>query len=262
VPYKGVSCTPKGREMAARVLRRHRLWEVFLVERLEMAWEEAHEAACQLEHSTPEGVVERLDAFLGHPQVNPKGDPIPGAGGVLDEPSLRTLAEVEVGQRVFYVRCDGDPTTCAFLLGQGFRAGAPIEVLATAPDGILVQIGEHNLTLQRAVAATILVGAEGAWLNEGRAAHSRAPRPRQITLDRLHTGQQGVVVRVGGNIRLHTRLLEMGLVPGETVTMERVAPFGDPLRLQVKGYHLSLRREEAAQVLVEMREADVDTIVD
>jgi DtxR family transcriptional regulator, Mn-dependent transcriptional regulator len=259
VPYKGVSCTPEGCELAARVLRRHRLWEVFLVERLEMDWEEAHEAACQLEHSTPESVEERLDAFLGHPQVNPRGDPIPAAGGIYDPPVLRALAEVEVGQRVYYVRCTGDATTCAFLLGQGFRAGAPMQVLASAPEGLLLQVGDRNLALQRTVAETVLVGAQGSWIGSQDGEHpAEASESQQVPLAHLRVGQRGIVLRVGGDARLHTRLLEMGLVPGETIIVEHMAPLGDPMRLRIKGYCLSLRREEAAYVLVEMGGSGVD----
>lgn len=259
VPYKGVSCTPKGCELAARVLRRHRLWEVFLVERLEMTWEEAHDAACQLEHSTPASVEERLDAYLGHPQVNPRGDPIPGAGGIYDPPVLRTLAEVEVGQRVYYVRCTGDTTTCAFLLGEGFRAGVPVQVLAAAPRGLLVEVGERSMALQRVIAEVVLVGSEGPWpTSQDSECLVAAPEPKQVPLNELCVGQKGIVVRVGGDARLHARLLEMGLVPGETITVEHMAPLGDPMRLLVKGYRLSLRRKEAAQVLIEMGGSDAD----
>lgn len=252
VPYKGATCTDEGRKLAVRILRRHRLWEVFLVDHLQMAWQEAHDAACLLEHSTPDEVVDRLDDYLGCPQVNPHGDPIPSRTGRFEPPMLHSLAEAEVGQRAYFVRCEADEATQAFLASQGFRAGAPLEVLAIAPEGLLVQVAAHSLALQRTVAATVLVGVEGAWIGSQDSAVTRpAPRPALVSLDTLRVGQQGVIVRISGNPRLRKRLLEMGVVPGETVRVQHVAPLGDPVQLLVKGYRLSLRKEEAACVLVE-----------
>jgi DtxR family Mn-dependent transcriptional regulator len=159
LPYKGVSCTAEGQRLAARVLRRHRLWEVFLVDHLEMAWEEAHAAACLLEHSTPDEVLTRLASYLGHPRVNPRGDPIPGSSGAEEPARWRSLAEVEVGQQVYYACCQADEVTSAFLAGQGLRAGAPLQVLAIAPEVLLVEVGGRTLALQRSVAAAVRVGS-------------------------------------------------------------------------------------------------------
>ena len=74
---------------------------------------------------------------------------------------------------------------------------------------------------------------------------------KQITLDQLPLGKQGVVVRIGGEKSTKRRLLDMGMVPGETVTIKKVAPLGDPLELEVKNYQLSLRKSEARNIIVE-----------
>jgi DtxR family transcriptional regulator, Mn-dependent transcriptional regulator len=253
-PYKGVSCTPEGWQLAVRILRRHRLWEVFLVDHLEMTWEEAHDAACLLEHSTPDTVVNRLDRYLGHPRVNPRGDPIPGSGGTFEPPVLRSLAEAEVGQQAYYVRCQADEATCAFLASQGLRAGAPLRVLAIAPEGVLIEVGGRPLALQRTVAAAVRVGTEGAWIGSQDAAEPppAGPQPVRLSLSDLDVGQRAIVVRVDGDPRLRARLLEMGVVPGEMVTVRHLAPLGSPIELEIKGYHLSLRRQEARDILVEM----------
>ncbi len=81
-------------------------------------------------------------------------------------------------------------------------------------------------------------------------------QPEQ-TLDQLARGSRGVIVRVGGERALRRRLLDMGLVTGETVTLVAVAPLGDPLELLVKGYRLSLRKHEARQVLVEVADEPI-----
>ena len=80
-PYKGVLLTPEGEKRAFYTLRRHRLWEVFLVQKLKFNFVEAHEAACQLEHSTPNLVADRLEVYLDYPATNPEGEPIPRANG-------------------------------------------------------------------------------------------------------------------------------------------------------------------------------------
>jgi DtxR family transcriptional regulator, Mn-dependent transcriptional regulator len=77
-PYSGVSLTPAGEKLAARVLRRHRLVEQFLVQIMGMSWTEVHEEAEQLEHAVSDRLIERIDEMLGRPEVDPHGDPIPG----------------------------------------------------------------------------------------------------------------------------------------------------------------------------------------
>ena len=76
--------------------------------------------------------------------------------------------------------------------------------------------------------------------------------PHLLQLDQLNPGQSGTIVRVGGQPAARRRLLEMGLVRGETISVERVAPLGDPVEFKIKGYHLSLRRHDAANIQVEL----------
>lgn len=79
--YKGVTLTDKGNQIATELIRKHRLWEVFLVDKLDFSWDEVHEMAEQLEHIKSKELVERLDEFLGKPKFDPHGDPIPDANG-------------------------------------------------------------------------------------------------------------------------------------------------------------------------------------
>lgn len=98
-PYLGVQLRPRGRAIALRILRRHRLVELFLVKVLGMSWSEVHQEAEHLEHAISDRVLERLDHFLGHPSVDPHGDPIPGAAGELPREELVPLAELAAGDR-------------------------------------------------------------------------------------------------------------------------------------------------------------------
>ena len=84
-PYRGARLTPLGRELAVGLVRKHRLWETFLVEQLGFGWEQVHDIAEQMEHIDCPELVDRLDAFLGRPKVDPHGDPIPDAAGNIED---------------------------------------------------------------------------------------------------------------------------------------------------------------------------------
>jgi DtxR family Mn-dependent transcriptional regulator len=90
-PYSGVQLTTAGRELATHVLRRHRLIELFLVQVVGLDWSEVHTEAEQLEHAVSERLIERIDELLGHPAVDPHGDPIPGPTGLVHERDLPNL---------------------------------------------------------------------------------------------------------------------------------------------------------------------------
>lgn len=94
-PYKGVSLTNKGREIAISIIRNHRLWEVFLVEKLEFKWDEVHDLAEELEHINTHQLTERLDKFLGFPKHDPHGDPIPDKEGNVIQHKDETLADLK-----------------------------------------------------------------------------------------------------------------------------------------------------------------------
>ena len=159
-PYKGASLTPAGERRAYHILRRHRLWEVFLVNQLGFGYTQAHEAACQLEHSTPNAVADRLDAFLGHPRVNPQGDLIPDVGGDLPSRPPISLAALSAGQRGHVTRCDVGATVRSYLDERGISPGAAFTVMATAPDSLLVQVGKRHVSLARMLAQMVQVETE------------------------------------------------------------------------------------------------------
>jgi len=96
-PYAGVRLTPAGRKLATHVLRRHRLVELFLVRIMGMDWSEVHEEAEILEHAVSDRLIERIDDMLGRPAADPHGDPIPTAGGAVDEPDWPSLLTCEIG---------------------------------------------------------------------------------------------------------------------------------------------------------------------
>ena len=98
--YQGVRLTEEGERLALQVIRRHRLWEVFLVEKLGFGWDAVHEIAEELEHVRSAELVTRLDTYLGCPQFDPHGDPIPTPAGDMPNPGYRKLADTTAGERV------------------------------------------------------------------------------------------------------------------------------------------------------------------
>jgi DtxR family Mn-dependent transcriptional regulator len=96
--YQGVTLTERGFQLAKMIVRKHRLWEVFLVEKLSFSWDEVHDIAEQLEHIKSETLVNRLDKYLGYPSVDPHGDPIPNENGEITKRNKLLLSEALVNQ--------------------------------------------------------------------------------------------------------------------------------------------------------------------
>ncbi|MEW6286817.1 MAG: metal-dependent transcriptional regulator [Chloroflexota bacterium] len=138
-PYKGVTLTKKGREAAANVLRRQRLWEVFLYQHLKIEWAKIYELACSLEHATAPEVTEALAAFLGNPTVCPRGNPIPDANGAFTPLNGRSLREVAPGETVTVRAVNATSTqVLKYLQEKGILPGQTVTVIEAAPlDGPL-----------------------------------------------------------------------------------------------------------------------------
>ena len=166
-PRGGFSLTPAGEKLALEVLRRHRLIELFLVQTLGLDWSEVHEEAEELEHAISEKVLERIDALLGHPEVDPHGDPIPPRhGGPPPRHDLPNLTDCPTGQRLRIARVlDQAGSFLQFLDTHGLTPGAEITVAPRHPSADAVTVtptetGLGPITLGTAAAAKILVSVE------------------------------------------------------------------------------------------------------
>jgi len=106
--YKAVTLTENGNKVALKVIRNHRLWEVFLVEKLGFSWEEIHPMAEEMEHINFDLLIDRLDNFLGNPQIDPHGDPIPNKFGEMIVSKSFSLSSYKVGEKVKMVGIDND----------------------------------------------------------------------------------------------------------------------------------------------------------
>ena len=132
--YRGVQLTAEGQRLALLTIRKHRLWEVFLVQQLGFSWDEVHEVAEELEHVQSPLLMQRLDAFLGFPAFDPHGDPIPGADGAVRRPAHRLLADLEAGAKGHLAAVKN--TTAPFLQyldKAGLPLGVAVEILDKVP---------------------------------------------------------------------------------------------------------------------------------
>jgi DtxR family transcriptional regulator, Mn-dependent transcriptional regulator len=159
--YNGVSLTKDGKDIAVSIIRKHRLWEVFLVEKLNFKWDEVHPIAEQLEHINSVELTNRLDDFLDNPKYDPHGDPIPDEqGNINDNRSMRELSDMTQGDRgVIAGVNDTSAEFLQYLDNQNLVLGTSLVVLNKFEyDGsVLLKIKDKEITISRKVAENICV---------------------------------------------------------------------------------------------------------
>ena len=158
-PYEGVKLTPSGNALALRVLRRHRLIELFLVRTLELSWDEVHAEAENMEHAVSDLLVDRIEAFLDYPDFDPHGDPIPKADGTVQVSVGASLDAVRVGATVKVVRVlDQSSGFLRALTEKGIEIGTRLEVLAVEVHQLRLSVGtDSDFNLPIDLARLILV---------------------------------------------------------------------------------------------------------
>jgi len=158
---KGVKLTPVGLKDAVLIVRRHRLWEVFLLEKLGYHWDEIHDIAEELEHISDATLADRLDKFLGFPEYDPHGDPIPKANGKIPKPYSVTLADLKTGDtcRVAAVK-DTSSSFLQYLQKLDIGIGTNIKLLEkiSYDNSLVISIsGKENTTVSQKFGENILV---------------------------------------------------------------------------------------------------------
>jgi DtxR family Mn-dependent transcriptional regulator len=163
-PYHGVRLTEEGRRAALEVLRHHRLLELFLNQELGMSWDRVHAEAEVLEHVLSEELEELIAARLGHPSVDPHGDPIPTAAFEIDERPTSSLDALPVGAAGLFVRVsDSDPEMLCYLAEHGITLGARLEVVDRQPFGgpVFVRFDEREHPIGGQLARAMRIETDG-----------------------------------------------------------------------------------------------------
>lgn len=166
-PYAGVRLTPAGEKLAARVLRRHRLIELFLVQVMGMSWTEVHDEAEHLEHAVSDRLIERIDEMLGRPSADPHGDPIPGPEGTLLKPEYDTLLTCPLGETVTVRRVsDQDSEFLRFVERHDLKPGQTVRVEGrdAAADSVRLRGPEREFTIGARAASKVLVQVVSAFI--------------------------------------------------------------------------------------------------
>jgi DtxR family transcriptional regulator, Mn-dependent transcriptional regulator len=158
--YQGVSLTENGKLAAKMIVRKHRLWEVFLVEKLDFSWDEVHDIAEQLEHIKSDKLINKLDDFLGNPTEDPHGDPIPDASGRMITIEKQLLSELTENQSGICVGVkDNSSEFLKYLDKQKIALGTKIEFVAkeTFDLSLKIKIDSKELTISNKIASNLFV---------------------------------------------------------------------------------------------------------
>ena len=234
----GMHLTGTGEARARELIRAHRLWERYLVDRERMPLEAVHAEADRREHETTPEELDRLDARLGHPAWDPHGHAIPAPGYRAPSPLARPLLEEGTpGSRLRVVYLDDEPAPLlAQLVLMGLRPGVDVEVLERERDLLRLRLDGIVVPVAAAAARHVYV----------------VPAPvLPVPLGELPVGSRAHVVEILGTGKHQRRRLDMGFVPGAKVTVLRRAPLGDPIEYRIKGTAVAMRRDDANTILVD-----------
>ena len=234
--------TAEGERVARQIVRAHRLLERYFADEARLPLRDIHAAAERGEHTLTTDQVDALSASLGHPRLDPHGDPIPGRDGSIapagDTPVTAWPAD-QFG-RITHLE-DEPPLAYAQILAEGLQVGQVVKILESTPERIALTDGEHEFRLAPAVAANVFLAP--------------APHPAATgltTLADLGAGEDAEVVAIDPRCQgfSRRRLMDLGFTPGARLAPALQTFVGDPRAYRVRGTLVALRQEQARQVLV------------
>jgi len=158
--YRGVTLTVTGKKTAALIIRKHRLWETFLVEKLNFNWDEVHDVAEQLEHIKSQKLIDEIDVLLGFPIIDPHGDPIPDKTGNLHSITKSLLSALSVNESAIFVGVeDSSSEFLQFLDKQHIALGNNIKVIHKEPfdDSLMIEVSEKIMTISNKTANNLYI---------------------------------------------------------------------------------------------------------
>lgn len=242
-PGRGATLTHQGNEKALEVVRRHRLWERFLVDVLGMEWDKVHEQACLLEHVTSPEMEEKMSALLGNVDTCPHGHSIPDKYGHLKKVAeVMALDKFEAGQKL-YIQAIGkeDPELLHKINGLGLQLYSVVTIVKKEKNGdVEVETAGERLKLEAGIASALLARPYSP--------QDSAP-VQEIPLTNLKPGQTGIIRTCQGGRGRQGRCLSLGFTPGSRVKMLENFNFG-PVLVKLHDTEIALGREMAEHVIV------------
>ena len=235
--------TPEGERLALQVVRAHRLLERYFADEARLPIRDVHAAAERREHTLSPAEADRLSASLGHPTLDPHGDPIPTREGTVAPASGTPLTSWPAEQTGRVVHLEDEPEiSFAQIVAEGLHVGQILRVIEARADRIVLTDGESEFRLAPAVAANVFLAATDASL-----AHTGVVR-----LSELSKNDRAEVVGLDEACQgfSRRRLMDLGFTEGARVRPMLQTFAGDPRAYEIRGTLVALRREQASQVLV------------
>ena len=234
--------TADGERVARQIVRAHRLLERYFADEARLPLQQVHRAAERGEHTLTEAQVDALSASLGHPRLDPHGDPIPGRDGEIAPAADTPVTSWPADKFGLITHLEDEPPLAyAQIVAEGLRVGQIVRIVESTPDRIVLADGEHEYKLAPAVAANVFV-----------APSPHAPDAAVRTLADLGPDETAEVVGVDVNCQgfSRRRLMDLGFTPGARLEPALETFAGDPRAYRIRGTLVALRREQARQVLV------------
>jgi DtxR family Mn-dependent transcriptional regulator len=235
--------TPAGERLALQMVRAHRLLERYFADEAQLPLKAVHAAAERREHSLTQVEVERLSASLGHPVVDPHGDPIPSSDGTV-APASGTPANAwppDTPGRIVHLE-DEPEISYAQIVAEGLRLGQTVRIMDATPERVVLSDGENEYRLAPAVAANVYLAP----------APDRVGHAGVMRLSDLGMGARGQVVGLDDACQgfSRRRLMDLGFTEGAEVRPNLTTFAGDPRAYEVRGTLVALRRDQASRILV------------
>jgi DtxR family Mn-dependent transcriptional regulator len=235
------SLTPEGERLALQIVRAHRLLERYFADEARLPLRDIHAAAERKEHSLSAADVERLSASLGHPRLDPHGDPIPTREGAVPPPSGTPATSWPLGTIGRIVHLEDEPEiSFAQIVAAGLRVGQTVRVIESTPERLALSDGDHEFPLAPAVAANVFLGPAPAWPE------------RVLRLSDLQDNERAEVVGLDEACQgfSRRRLMDLGFTEGAAIRPALRTFASDPRAYEVRGTLIALRNDQASQVLV------------
>ncbi|MEJ2555799.1 MAG: iron dependent repressor, metal binding and dimerization domain protein [Anaerolineae bacterium] len=234
----------EGRRWALQVVRAHRLFERYLADETSLPLQELHQHAHRLEHTLSPQELDKLEADLGYPSLDPHGDPIPTADGVLPPDDSQSLLEWPPGTPAQIVHIEDEPPQVfAQILAEGLALGTLVTVIESTPARIVFEANDGEHVLAPVVADNISV----------REMPEIAPAPSFERLTTLKVGQKARVKALDDTCQGLTRrrFLDLGVTPGVLIEPVMQSAFGEPTAYRVRDTLIALRHEQSDMILIE-----------
>ena len=243
---RGIILEAEGKKYALRIIRTHRLWEKYLAEETGASELEWHEKAEQAEHKLSAEEVEKLAAKIGNPLVDPHGDPIPTADGEIRKLGGMPFSKMKIGEAGKVIHVEDEPKAIySQLIALGIHKGMQIEVLYSSNEKIRFLANGKEAILAPSFANNITV--------------KKIDEPKQPaefkSLDTLKFGEVAEVIAVSEQLRgqQRRRLMDFGILPGTSVEIGIISPFGDPTGYIIRDTTIALRKDQASKIFIKLK---------